>query len=76
MFVRVSVAFMEGKSIKKISAKLPKECARKCLQNKRCKSFNFDELRKKCELFSINAEKHTLTSGDCPYKDFYQLIGT
>ena len=75
MFIRVSVAFIKGKPIKKISAKLSKEYAKRCLENKQCKSFNFDELREKCELVSINAEKITLVSGDCLYKDYYQLIG-
>lgn len=75
MFIRVSVAFIEGKPIKKIRAKVPKECATLCLHIKTCTSFNFDELREMCELFSINAENYTLVSGYCPYKDYYQLIG-
>lgn len=75
MFIRVSVAFIEGKPIKKKRAKVPKECAKLCLHIKTCTSFNFDELREMCELFSINAENYTLVSGDCPYKDYYQLIG-
>lgn len=75
MFIRVSVAFIEGKTIKKIRTNDLQNCARNCLHIKNCKSFNFDKLKEKCDLFSISAETYTLISGTCPYKDYYQRIG-
>lgn len=75
MFIRVSLAYIKGNPIKIISVQFHQECAKECLHINQCKSFNFDELKQICELFSINAETHKLIPGDCPSKDYYQRIG-
>lgn len=82
MFIRVSVAYlprntsgdMDRNFIGEILTFDAKSCARKCLQVKTCKSFNYDQIKQRCLLLSINAVKQSLVSSDCPYQDYYQLI--
>ena len=82
MFVRVSIAYLKGTPLVynedytayTVSVDL-NSCATKCLREKTCKSFNYDQLEQKCVLLSINAVNQTLVSSDCPYQDYYQLIG-
>ncbi|CAI9720129.1 Hypothetical predicted protein [Octopus vulgaris] len=73
-FFRVTVAYIVGKPLEESTEKHVEQCAHKCLKNKKCKSFNFDELEKKCQLYDISAATVTLKPSECPYKEYFQLI--
>lgn len=83
MFIRVSVAYLpintSGHMGSDIIAETltfdAKSCARRCLKYKTCKSFNYDQIKQRCLLLPINAVRKSLVSSDCPYQDYYQLIG-
>eukprot|EP00106_Octopus_bimaculoides_P000023 XP_014767465.1 PREDICTED: zonadhesin-like [Octopus bimaculoides] len=75
-FFRVTEAYIPGKPLDESTEKHVELCARKCLKNKKCKSLNFDELVKKCQLYDVNAATVTLRPSVCPYMEYFQVIVT
>lgn len=74
-FVSVFAAYLKETPIKTLKTSFPEHCAQVCLKDKTCKSFNFNKLKERCQLFSKNAEDRTLQSNDCQYDVYYQRIG-
>ncbi|CAI9719612.1 zonadhesin-like [Octopus vulgaris] len=75
MFIRVSVAYIKGTFLEELKFEHVEKCAHRCMNNTKCKSFNFDDLVKTCQLYSISAATGiTLTPSECPYREYYQRI--
>ena len=73
-FIHVYNASLRGMKNLEVFPKIDRdECAKNCVLNPKCKSFDFDTLNDRCYLFSVSAATNNYVRTN-KRRDYYQII--